>query len=164
MRSIGLFFIIGVLLLGCTYFEVTNVIEPKVTIIGREVGLVYKLGNLTISDTIKPHKKKVEWISKNMENTKWSLYITFEESKQKLPYFHYYVNGIKLLKDSHYIVGVSEELLLANMDNISGFHLYKIDGEKVGEADEEIIEKKIAKVKEEVKANPDKYAPLDGQW
>lgn len=163
MRNLWLFFIIGVVSLGCSHFEVSNTIKPEVTIIGKEIGLVYKLGDITIADTIKPNKKKRQWLEANKDKAQWTLYVRFEGENHSAPYFYYYVNGI-LFVPAHQIPGVTEYLLIANMDSIPGFHLYKINGNKVSEKDDEIIEKEISKVKKEVEEHPDKYKPIDRKW
>lgn len=163
MKKILLYLVICIVLLGCSHFEISNTIKPKVTIIGNEVGIVYKLGNLTIADTIKPSRKKLKWLAANINNAQWTLYVKWNEVNNEYPYFYYYVNGI-LFEDQHKVIGITGELILANMDSIPGFHLYKINGKKINEKDNEVIEKEIAKVKKEVKENPDKYRVLEQKW
>ena len=140
--------IILFVLIGCTKFEIVNEIYPEVTIIGKEVGVVYKLGNLTVSDTwYKLGSEKIEYL-KNPDNPKkYTLHVIFDEENHTDPYFFYYINGINFAKTNP----VSEEVLLANMEHIDNFFLHKLDGNEVTEKNEEIIEKKIEEIKKEVK-------------
>ena len=162
-----LMFIMIVMLMGCSEFEVSSTIHPKMTIIGRDIGVVYKLGNLTISDTWeKVDKDKIAFLkNKDWEDLIFTLYIKYnDEGGSDVPYFFYYINGI-LFEDNHIIPTVSGKLLIANMDSIDGFHLYKLNGNEVNEKNDEIIQKELAKVVKEVKEDKnDKYKLSDDKW
>lgn len=170
-----LMFTMIIMLLGCSEFEISNEIYPKLTIVGRDIGVVYKLGNLTISDTWeKVDKDKLKYIKENIEkqdgfaNLTFTLYIRYDEVNSDAPYFYYYINGIAF-KESHLIPTVSGKLLIAHMDSIEGFHLYKLNGNEVNEKNDEVIQKEIAKVKKEVKKEIEedqgnRYKEPDDKW
>lgn len=161
MRKLLMYVIIGIILIGCTHFEISNEIHPKVTIIDRDVGLVYKLGNILISDTIeRVNKEKIKYLKEN-DGVKFTLHVTLEEDVNYNPQFYYYINGIILSDDG--TSPVSSELLLANMDNIDGFNLYKINGKEVSEYDEEIIQEEINKSIEDI-TEIDKYQQDNSKW
>ena len=139
---------IALLIFGCTHFEITNEIHPTIKIIGRSVGLTYKLGNLNVADTLeKVDKDIIEYLEKNKDTLKINLYIKYNNEQRDEVKFIYYVDGIEFKTTYN---TVSSDMLIANMDNIPNFYLYKIKGDKVMEENEEKIEKQIQKVKEKV--------------
>lgn len=147
MKKLFPLFII-LLIFGCTHFEVYNEIHPTIKIIGEEVGVIYKLGNLTISDTWDDiDEDKIEYLKKNKDDLKITLYIRYDNEMNSNIYFTYYVDGFEFEKNMNVI---SPDMLIANMNTIPNFYLYKINGDKVMEENEEKIEKQIQKVKEKV--------------
>lgn len=150
MKRIFLLLFSMLLIFGCTHFEIHNEIEPEITIINRTVGLRYKLGNLIINDSWDDlENDKIEFIEKNKDNIKFSLYVRFDEERDFNPEFYYYINGI-LFKGGHRIISISEDLLLANKHNIKGFISYQLDGSKV-------ISQEEIKVK-------NKYTETENEW
>jgi len=174
IKSCLLMLILTVMLMGCDRFEISNVIYPKLTIIGRDVGVVYKLGNLTIADTWEDvSKSKIAFLKEEMEkqdgfaDLTFTLYVKYSEGNSNGVFFYYYVNGI-LFEDYHTIPSVSANLLIANMDSIEGFYLYELNGKIVSEKNGEVIQEEIAKVKAEVKKEDvsnvkDRYK-VDDKW
>lgn len=163
MKNILLCFVI-LLLTSCTHFEITTEIEPiKLTVIGRDVGLVYKLGNITISDTLKKIDKDIIKYIEEHDDYIITLKVKYKDSKSSSTYFYYYIDGIFIKYNTSV---VSSDILLANIDNIDGFHLHKIRGEKVMEEDEEVIQEKIEKVKKKVEESGEmnKYKSLENRW
>jgi hypothetical protein len=147
MKKLFPLFII-LLIFGCTHFEIHNEIHPTIKIMGRDVGLVYKLGNLTISDTWEDvDEDKIEYLKKNKDDLKINLYIRYNNEMNSNIYFAYYVDGFEFEENINVI---SSDILIANMNTIPNFYLYKINGDKVMEENEEEIEKQIQKVKEKV--------------
>lgn len=139
---------IALLIIGCTHFEITNEIHPTIKIIDRTVGLTYKLGNLNVADTLeKVDKDIIEYLEKNKDTLKINLYIKYDNEATYETIFTYYVDGIKFAYTKN---AVSSDMLIANMDNIPNFYLYKINGDEVMEEDKEKIEKEIQKIKEKV--------------
>lgn len=117
-----------VMLMGCNHFEISNEINPKLTIIGRDIGLLYKLGNLTISDTWEGvNKEKIEFL-KNTDDLVFTLFVSHVESNSSLAYFNYYVNGV-IFQENHTVPSATAAILIANRDSIEGFHLYRLDNE-----------------------------------
>jgi hypothetical protein len=152
MKKILLLLLSTMLLISCTHFEVQNEIYPEITILGKSIGLRYKLGDLMISDTLKVSKKKVEFLRK-IDNPKFTLQIVYNEGSNAYPVFKYYINGILFCENEN---TVSANLLLANMDKIDGFFLYKLDGKEISEMNEEEVKEKIEEIKESI--------PADEKW
>jgi len=131
MKKICLFIIV-ILLFGCTYFEIRNEIKPRITILDNEVGLVYNLGNLIISDTWQLSKDRIKFLNNNKDLV-FTLNIIYNEENNSDVHFNYYVNGILFEKKKNV---VSAKQLLAEKDSIDNFFLYKLEGDVILEKKE----------------------------
>jgi len=155
-------FIIIFMLISCTSFDITTEIEPKVTIIGRNIGLVYKLGDIIVSDTLTRVDRDIIDFLQKEKNPIYTLHIEYSESENCKPDFNYYINGIFVKKNED---TVDEKILLSNMDKIKGFHLYELDGKTFEEKNKEVIKEKLEKIKKKVEEEKkDKYLTEENKW
>lgn len=161
---------LGVVLLffACTKFEIVTEINPTISVIDRNIGLVYQLGNLKISHMLeRVDRDIVDFIKENKDedDTVYMLRVKYtNEGGSDLYGFTYYINGIEI-KGKRVSPPVTKDMLLANMDKVPGFQLYELEGKSATEENKEEIEKKIKKVQEKVKEeNKDIYAPSENKW
>lgn len=167
MRNLLLSLGVVLLIVGCTKFEIITEIDPKISIIERDIGFIYKLGNIQISHTIeKVDRDIINYIDKEKDKaeTVFGLRVYYSEAESSGLQFLYFINGMSI-SDKANNSPVSKEMLLANMDNIPGFYLYKLEGKEVSEENKEEINAKIEKVKKKMEEeNKNKYAPLENKW
>ena len=165
MRNILLSLGVVLLFIGCTKFEIITEIDPKISIIERNVGFMYKLGDIQISHTIeKVDRDIINYIKEEKDDAVFMLRVYYDEEASSGLRFFYFINGISInekTQDSP----ITKDMLISHMDKIPGFYLYKLDGEEVSKENKEAVEEKIKKVKERVKEESgDKYSPAENKW